>query len=96
MIRKWWLINKLRKENYNLRFENTKLSKDNFKYSKTKVFRCDYNNLLHENAVLVSRGITYSEKIEELKKQLEDSIKLTIDQHLKIKELNHFINNMID
>ena len=87
ILRGFWLITKLRKENYNLRIDNTKLSKDNYNYSKKVVHRCDYDNLLHENMVLSSRRITDGEELERLRRELEESSVLVVKQHIKILEL---------
>jgi len=96
MLNGWKKAKKLLSEVNRLKIENTKLSKDNYEYSKIKVFKCDYYNLLHENAVLSSRRITDFEELERLRKDTKESGSLIIEQHLKLKELNDFINQNID
>lgn len=89
MLNGWKTAKRLLKEVNRLKLECTRLSSENYKLSNSKVTRGDYNNLLHENAVLDSRRIEYFEKIEQLRKDIEDNTSLIIEQHLKILELTN-------
>ena len=72
MLNGWKKAKKLLTEVNRLKIENTKLSKENYEYSKSKVFKCDYNNLLHENKVLSSRRILDFEYIQTLELEKEE------------------------